>query len=141
MERPTPPPPESLHLQYEAGWHEILHAPDAADYRQWLQELTELTRLACVGAANSPAWAAAPEQIQRRWQRAIELIGEASIDPEDVLTDAERLEAAILTLKELIKDPDDWEEDGLRFYIFSVYTGEESIIDLREVTDAPDESI
>jgi hypothetical protein len=95
-----PKPPESiLRLQYPAGWQEILTAPDAADYQAWLGELTGMTYRICAEGNALPEWARDTEAITSRWQRAIELVADASIDLTDELTEAERVETGLLTLQ------------------------------------------
>jgi hypothetical protein len=132
------PLPESrLRLQYPDGWEEIATAPNAVDYRAWLSDLTALTSLSCQEAGNIPDWATHPLGIANRWQRAVEIVADAAIDPEDDLTEAERIETALSIIEESVGSVG-WEEVGLTFVVHNLLTGDEARIDLRELTSAPE---
>lgn len=121
-------PEEVLTLQYRQGWQEILEAPDAESYRTWLSNLMEVTRQVYVDSPESPPWVAHREALQSRWQRAIEIVAEGALEVEG-LTEAERIETGLLTIKESIESMG-WEEEGVAF----LTVGSEPFIDLRELS-------
>lgn len=76
----------------------MLEAPDTEDYRLLLGRLADLTqqRLAEIG---NPL-AQDKQDIAMRWQQALEFIADVTIiDPQAELNEAQRIEAAILTLQ------------------------------------------
>jgi hypothetical protein len=74
----------------------------------------------------------------QRWQRAVELVADATIDPEDLstMTQAEIVETALLTLQANLESMG-WDEEGLAFTVPNIFTGEEASIDLRQPFDTP----
>jgi len=126
--------PSLAHLRYPRGWQEILEAPDAVDYQMWMDELITLTSAQLAELREPPGWAASAEATRHRWQRAIEQIAEVAIDPDDKveMTEAEIVETALITLQANIEGIG-WDEEGLAFTIPNLVTGEEAIIDLREL--------
>jgi hypothetical protein len=129
-----PQSPESARpLRYPEGWREILEAPDATDYQTWMDGLADMTQQACGGLTEVPDWTEDTEEVRYRWQRAIELVADAAIDPEDLpdLSEAEVIETALLTLQANIEGMG-WDEEGLVFTVPNMFTGEEATIDLRE---------
>jgi hypothetical protein len=130
-----------LDLRYPQGWQEILGAPDAIDYQIWLDDLVGLTQSAFGQTDSHPEWAADSEGVKRQWQRAVELIAEAAIEPGDIdeLTEAQLVETALITLKENIGAMG-WDEEGLAFTIPNIFTGEEVLIDLRSIPGVSDNS-
>jgi hypothetical protein len=135
---PQPQSPESiLSLQYPAGWQEILTALDAIDYQAWMGSLTAMTQQLCAESDTPPEWAGDTEAVTSRWKRTVELVADASIDPTDELTEAERIEAGLLTLQANIESMG-WEEEGLSFIVPNLITGEEAVIDLREMQSVPE---
>lgn len=130
--------PESiLRLQYPAGWEEIMTAPDAAEYQVTMGALTGMTYRICAESGASPDWTKDTEAITSRWQRAVEYVADAAIDPADILTEAERIEQGLLTLQANIEGIG-WEEEGLSFVVPNIVTGEETLIDLRQMQSMPD---
>lgn len=127
-------PEQTLSLQYHQGWQEILEAPDAESYRTWIGNLMDMTRQAYADPAESPSWVLHQEALQNRWQRAIEVVAEGALEA-DGLTEAERIETGLLTIKESIESMG-WEEEGLAF----LAVGSEPYIDLRELRSFPDEN-
>jgi hypothetical protein len=137
---PEPRPPESSpSLRYPEGWHEILEAPDAADYQMWLGQLMGLTYRICQERGEVPLWAEdAGDEMLNRWQHAIELVADAAIDPEDMsgMSQAEIVETALLTLQANLESMG-WDEEGLAFTVPNLFSGEEASIDLRDLPALP----
>ncbi len=132
-----PQSPESRRtLRYPEGWREILEAPDASDYQAWMQGLSDMTQQACRGLVETPGWAEDTDEVRYRWQRAIELVADAAIDPEDLpnLSESEVVETALLTLQANIEGIG-WDEEGLVFTVPNMFTEGEARIDLREPPD------
>lgn len=125
----TPVPVEDTPgLRFDDGWKEILEAPDAVDYQQWLEDLADLTleRLSEAEITKSA--------VAKAWQVAIEQVADVVIDPEDLLemTQSDILETALITLK-LNLESIGWDEDGIIFTVPNMFTGEEATIDLRNL--------
>ncbi len=76
------------------------------------------------------------EEILFRWQQAIELVADATIDPEDDLSEAERIETALLTFQANVESIG-WDDEGLAFTVPNLFTGEEASIDLHELPGLP----
>lgn len=132
MSEQLPQKPEALlELQYKQGWQEILEAEDAEEYRSWIDNLVELTQQMCANDPSAPEWAAQQESVKNRWQRAIEVVGEGALETDD-LTEAERIETGLLTIKENIESMG-WETEGLAF----MTVGSEPYIDLRDLPTPP----
>lgn len=131
----------SVPLRYSEGWHELLIAPAAADYQQWMEELGARTQQGCEQLENPPDWAQNPDEIRYRWQRAIEMIATATITPNDLsrLSQANVIETALLTLQANVEALG-WNEDGLAFTIVDLLTGEDVVIDLRTLPGEASES-
>ena len=129
-------PEAILRLQYPAGWQEIMTAPDAAEWRTWIESLAGLTQQRCAESGTPPEWAGDAEAVTSRWQRAIELVADASIDPADELTEAQRIETALQILNANL-DGIGWEKEGLAFGVVHIITLEEAMIDLREIQSFP----
>lgn len=138
MSEQAPKPLEApLRLQYPAGWHEILTAPDAVDYRLWFDRLVDVTQQECAEHSESPAWAVDRMLITSRWQRAIEIMASVAIVPDSGLTESEHVEVGLNVFKENF-DAMGWRERGLSFEAASIFSREEILIDLRTVESAPD---
>lgn len=120
-------------LRYPQGWHELFEAPDAADYGLWLSGLSDLTRRRLSEAGDLSMGG---EEILFRWQQAIELVADTTIDPEDDLSEAERIETALLTFQANVESIG-WDDEGLAFAVPNMLTGEEASIDLRELPGLP----
>lgn len=127
MSEHLPNQPEVLALKYSQGWDETLCAPDAELYRRWIGNLVEVTHQVYASASEAPLWATHQEALQNRWQRAIEVVADGALEV-DGLTEAERIETGLLTIKESIESMG-WEEEGLAF----LTVGSEPFIDLREL--------
>jgi hypothetical protein len=115
-------------LRYTAGWQEIMHAPDAADYRVWLDDFVELTQTV-VGTERVVDKVVAKHD----WQLAIEQVADISITEVDKvgLTEAEMLETAFLTLQATL-DALGYQEEGLCLVVPNLELGEEYEIEFRK---------
>jgi hypothetical protein len=100
----------------------------------WLESLVDVAETRLEVLASPPSWAKDTEVVLNRWQVAIELIADAAIDIEDdqELTEAERIETALLTLQANIERIG-WSEDGLAITVPNLLTGEEAEIDIRNL--------
>lgn|GEM_PF-6675404 len=125
-------------LRYPEGWRDILTAPDAFDYQTYMRNLSDLTQQACRDLAATPDWSEDVEEIRYRWQQVVEMVAGMSISPDDLqkLAEADIVEAGLITLEANIAAMG-WDEEGLAFTVGNMFTGEESVIDLRELAYDP----
>ncbi len=134
MERLShPQPPESFpELRYPEGWQEIFEAPDATDYQMWIRGLTTGTQERLLGSEIE--WANSTESITTQWQRAIELVADIVIDPEEIpeMSQAEIIETALITMQANVEGIG-WNDEYLAFTVPNMFSGEEATIDLREL--------
>lgn len=133
MLKPDQPNPEfDPDIKYPDGWREILEAPDTADYRNWLAEMSELTKNQI---ADQDIWWD-DDEIDTRWQMAIEVTANASIPDEDLhgLTQDQIIETGMVALQ-LNVESHGWEEEGLQFVVPDMFfpdNPQQAHIDLRE---------
>ena len=137
MEQLSSQPPDFLRLQYPAGWEEVFRGSDALDYQLWLADLTRLTQQAGREPGNAAPWMEESKAIANRWQRAIEVMADAVIAP-DGLTGAQSIRAAFAMFTYSINNSIEWGTKGLAFPVLSPLTGREVLIDLRELSSAPE---
>lgn len=126
--------PEILRLRYPAGWAEILHAPDAEEYRQWMQELTVLTQNVLSRTHNPPEWATDGEAVMSRWQRAVEQVACGVEDTGEESSEVELIEIGLVTLRANIKHIG-WEEEGVVFLTPDLPAGNGATIDFIDIRE------
>lgn len=120
-------------IKYPDGWREILEAPDTEDYRNWLDELSELTKSNISG--ENIWWE--NDEIETRWQMAVEVVANAAITPDDLseLSQDQIVEAGLIALKTNIEEGLGWEEEGLKFTVPDMFLSDspqEASVDLRD---------
>ena len=116
---------EALRLEHTNEWRELLQDPD---YRAHLDDLVDITIEVILELPEPPQWQRT--EIKRRWQRAIEVVGEASATAADELTVDQGLELGLLNTLQII-ETGEW--DNLQLVIFDMNEGKEKTIDLRDL--------
>lgn len=124
--------PNMLELKYSAAWQELLTAvdPEAIELQLWFGQLVSITGEE-LSRKNSPVWADSEAGIVNRWQRAIEIVADTSLENPEELTESQRIEAALRTITMNIEIIE-WAERGIAFN-FPLRDSPESV----DVKDAP----
>ena len=129
----------SARLRYGEGWREILVADDAQEYQELVSELVDLTvgTLGSIRTEGSPTFS--EKQVLQGWLEVLERVADIAIDPDDELTEAERVETALITFRENVvgRSGPGWDELGLSFSVPNLFGIDEidDLIDIREILD------
>lgn len=113
-------------LQYEAGWEEILSAPDDADYQHWMSGLVELARVH-PDIHDHPL-----ESVRYAWQRAVEDVADKALSEQDKFrfTEREIIVTALMTLHANVQAVG-WLVEGVSFMVPDLKQDNVAGIDIR----------